>query len=118
MNSGLRIPNQHDQNEVYRQQLRLAANQYLGGKESVNLTKMELIEAFVNASFQRDQWRNAAMSMECQLYMSDPCNPVFKGYPEKKLEAMNNTVLRWKKEIAEAEETAKAAMPQLHEEAL
>jgi hypothetical protein len=31
---------------------------------------------------------------------------------------MNNTVLRWKKEIAEAEETAKAAMPQLHEEAL
>ena len=112
MTAPLNFPRALDESEPYRQRLRLLANKYLGDKEAINLSKMELIEVFVKMGYERDVWKQTAMSFECQLYMADPGNDAFKDYPQEKLDAMTKTVMRWKQEIEAAKNKADNSIPQ------
>jgi hypothetical protein len=100
------IPLSPSNSEAYRQRLRLQANNILGGKDSITLSKYELIEKICKLGDIASQFRQAAISFEVQLYMVDPNNKTFAGYPQEKLDAMQATIVRWKTEIAEAEKKA------------
>ncbi|HMD69167.1 MAG TPA: hypothetical protein VKF42_09850 [Chitinivibrionales bacterium] len=94
----------------YRQQLRLMATDLCEGKDPVTLSKYELIERLAKVGQQRDQYKNAAVSFECQLFQADPHNAVFANYPPEKLAVMEETVARWQNEIAEARRKAEASL--------
>ena len=74
---------------------------------------MEMIEAFCRMGYERDVWKNTAISFECQLYFADPKNATFANYTKDKLEVMNNTVERWKSEIESAKKTTEEAIKPL-----
>ena len=101
-----------DQSLAYRQGLKNMVKELLGGKKDpCELSEYELFEIICKIEISRRQAMQAAMYFECQLYMVDPGNSVFKNYTEEKKKTISETLERWKKEIAEAEVNAKGINP-------
>jgi hypothetical protein len=92
------------------------ATKICDGKDPIILTKYEMIEKLCQIGCDRDGWRKAAISFECQLYMVDPGNPIFANYTKEKLRVMDETVTRWKAEIEEAHKRAESTFTQKEED--